>query len=263
MVTAMSEASVGNARIAYRLDGPDGAPVLVLSHSLGTEMAMWEPQVAALAAQWRVLRYDARGHGRSSVPPGPYTIAELGADVVGLLDHLGVPRAHFCGLSMGGMTGIWLGAHAPSRIDRLVLGNTAMRIGTPQSWDARIARLREGGMSAIADAVVARWFSAAFDADHPQVMDQARRMLLSTPDDGYAAACAAVRDADLSADLARIAAPTLVIAGSQDESTPPAEGRALAERIATARFVELPAGHISNLERPAAFTRTLVDFLHG
>jgi 3-oxoadipate enol-lactonase len=257
----MPRLSLPDVEIEYRVDGPSDAPLLVLSNSLGTTMAMWQPQVTALAASLRVLRYDARGHGRSSTPPGPYTIARMGGDVQALLQSLGVARAHFCGLSMGGMVGLWLAVHAPASIDRLVVSNTAARIGPADGWNARIERVRAGGMAAIADAVLARWFTPAFVASGSPVVELARGMLLGTPAAGYCAACAAVRDMDQRDDIARIVAPTLVIAGTQDVVTTPADHRYLAERIGAARYVELDAPHISNLEQPAAYTRTLVDFL--
>lgn len=257
----MPTAQLGEVRVNYRFDGRDGAPVLVLSNSLGTSLAMWEPQIPALADHFRVLRYDTRGHGASSAPPGPYTIAQMGMDVLALLAHVGVARAHFCGLSMGGMIGLWLGINAPAHLDRLVLCNTAARIGPPENWNTRIARVREGGMGAIADVVLARWFSASFLASSPALTGEARQMLLDTSPEGYVASCAAVRDMDQRDDVGRISAATLVIAGTHDGVTTPADCRYLADRIDVARYVELDAAHISNLERPAQFTQALIDFL--
>ena len=257
----MPRLKLPDVEIEYTVDGPADAPLLVLSNSLGTTMAMWEPQMAALTASLRVLRYDARGHGQSSAPPGPYTIAQMGADVQALLQGLGVARAHFCGLSMGGMVGLWLAVHAPAAVDRLVVSNTAALIGPASGWNARIERVRAGGMAAIVDAVLARWFTASFVASGSPFIALARGMLLGTSADGYCAACAAVRDMDQRDDIARIVAPTLVIAGTHDVVTTPADHRYLADRIAGARYVELAAPHISNLEQPAAYTRTLVDFL--
>jgi len=257
----MPTAQLGELRVNYRFDGRDDAPVVVLSNSLGTSLAMWEPQIPALTQHFRVLRYDTRGHGASSAPPGPYTIAQMGMDVLALLAHVEVPRAHFCGLSMGGMIGMWLGVNAPAHLGRLVLCNTAARIGPPDNWNARIARVREGGMAAIADLVVARWFSAAFLASRPAAATEARRMLLDTSPDGYVASCAAVRDMDQRDDVGRISATTLVIAGTHDGVTTPDDCRYLVDRIDVARYVELDAAHISNLERPAEFTQALIDFL--
>ncbi len=248
-------------RIEYAIDGPDDAPMLLLSNSLGTAMAMWEPQMPELTSRFRVVRYDMRGHGRSAVPPGPYSIAVLGGDVIALMRHLECARAHFCGLSMSGIVGQWLALHEPAHLDRLVLCNTAARIGPAEAWNARIAAVAAGGMFAIAEPVLARWFTPAFIAAEPPAVAAARAMLLATSPAGYAAACAAVRDADLREDVARIGTPTLVIAGAHDVATTPADGRFLAERIALARYVELDAAHISNLEQPAGFTRAVLDFL--
>jgi 3-oxoadipate enol-lactonase len=248
-------------RFHYRFDGPERAPVVMLSNSLGTTLAMWEPQIGALSAKFRVLRYDSRGHGQSAVTPGPYTIEQLGRDAVGLLDALGIDRAHFCGLSMGGMVGQWLGAFAPQRLEALVLCNTSARIGPPEAWNARIDAVRKGGMAAIVDAVLARWYTPAFLASATDAIAATRAMLLGTPADGYVASCAAVRDMDQREGTAHIAVPTLVIAGTFDAATPPEDGRFLAQHIRGARFVELPAAHLSNIEAPPAFTRALTDFL--
>jgi 3-oxoadipate enol-lactonase len=257
----MPRLQAGDAELEYRLDGAADAPVLVLSNSLGTSMEMWEPQMPALSARFRVVRYDSRGHGRSSAPPGPYTIGQMGEDVLALLRHLKVRRTHFCGLSMGGMVGMWVGVHAPALVHRLVLCNTAARIGPADAWNTRIARVQEGGMAAIVDAVLARWFTPAFVAAGSPSLDAARAMLLGASPDGYCASCAAVRDMDQRDDVGRIIAPTQVIAGTQDLVTTTVDGRYLADRIDGARYVELAAPHLSNLEQPEAYTRALVDFL--
>jgi 3-oxoadipate enol-lactonase len=252
---------VKSARFNCRVDGPPGAPWLMLSNSLGTNLAMWDDQMAALTRRFRVLRYDTRGHGASAVTPGPYTIAGLGQDALALLDALKASRAHFCGLSMGGMTGMWLGVHAADRLDRLVLANTAPQIGSPEVWNTRIENVRKGGLAAIADGLMERWFSKSFRERAPATVARIRAMLIATPADGYVAACAAVRDMNQWDTVARIARPTLVIAGTHDPSTPPAEGRQLAERIAGARYVELDAAHISNVEAPERFIAELTGFL--
>jgi len=257
----MPRLPVGSAELEFRLDGPPSAPLLMLGNSLGTTLAMWEPQMPALTGHFRVLRYDARGHGRSSAPPGDYTIAQMGEDALALLRRAGARRMHFCGLSMGGMVGMWLGINAPALVDRLVLCNTAARIGPPDNWNARIARVREGGMAAIVEAVLARWFTPAFIDGGAPAVQAARAMLLATSPEGYCGACAAVRDMDQRDDVGRIGAPTLVVAGTRDVVCTPADHRFLADRIDGARYVELDAPHISNLEQPAAYTRALVDFL--
>jgi 3-oxoadipate enol-lactonase len=243
------------------LEGAAGAPVVVLSHSLGTNLSLWDPQAKALEARFRVLRYDIRGHGRSELTPGPYTIEQLGGDVLALLDALSLERVHFCGLSIGGLIGMWLGAHAQSRIERLALCNTAARIGSRERWDARIESVRRDGTKGIVPEILERWFTPEFRARSPETVAMAARMIEATPPEGYTACCAAIRDADLRGALAEINAPTLVISGHHDTSTPPAEGRYLAESIAGARYVELGAAHISNLEAAEPFNAALLGFL--
>jgi len=253
--------AAADARFHYRIDGPEGAPVVMLSNSLGTSLSMWDPQIAALAATHRVLRYDSRGHGQSEVTGGPYTIEQLARDALHVMNALGIDRARFCGLSMGGMVGQWLGANAPQRFAKLVLCNTAALIAPPEAWNARIDAVRNGGMAAIVDAVLARWFTAGFLAQATDAVAQTRAMLLATSAEGYTASCAAVRDMDLRASAARIAVPTLVIAGTYDVATPAADGRFLADRIKGARYVELAAAHLSNVESAPAFSRALIEFL--
>jgi len=251
------------ARVYYRLDGSETAPVVVFSNSLGTNVAMWEPQVSALAAHFRVLRYDTRGHGQSSVTPGPYSITQLGRDVVRLLDQLEIERAHFCGLSMGGMIGMWLGIYAAPRIERLALCNTAAKIGTPEIWNARIDAVRRGGMAAIADTIIQRWFTPEFIARCPEAIESTRQMILSTSPEGYVANCAAIRDMDQRETISRISAPTLVIIGAKDPVTSPTDARYIVERVVGSRFVELDAAHLSNIEASERFTQVLVQFLQA
>jgi 3-oxoadipate enol-lactonase len=257
----MAFMDAGGTRLHYQLEGREGAPVLVLSNSLGTDLGMWAPQMPALLEHFRVLRYDTRGHGQSGVPPGPYSVAQLGEDVIALLDHLAIDGAHFCGLSMGGMTGMWLGANHPQRFLSLALCNTAALIGTADGWNARIGAVREGGMAAVAGAVLERWFTPAFRAREPNTVAQVGGMLETTPPEGYAANCAAVRDMDQRAQLAAITPRTLVIVGLHDGSTPPADGRAVAQAIPGARLVELDAAHLSNVEQAEGFTAALLEFL--
>ena len=243
------------------MDGAADAPVLVLSNSLGTNLSMWEPQMAELSRGFRVLRYDTRGHGESSVTPGSYSIERLGRDVVALLDRLAIESAHFCGLSLGGMTGMWLAIHAPTRVFRLALCNTAAYMAPADLWNGRIDQVRGGGMDAIVESVLARWFTPAFLARSPDIAASVRQMVLATPADGYIACCAAIRDMDQREAIAGISAPTLVIAGTHDPATPPADGRFIADRIEGARYVELPAAHLSNIEAARDFTAALLDFL--
>ena len=249
----------------YRVDGDPAAPALVLSNSLGTDLDMWAPQLSLLAGRFRVIRYDTRGHGQSSVPAGDYTIDQLGSDVLALLDHLQVARAHFCGLSMGGLTGLWLAINAPHRIDRLVLANTGAKIGTPTLWNSRIDGLRASNAERLTepliDSVVERWFSPRHRQVAPAGVARIRRMLVETSGAGYASNCVAIRDADLRSGLAAIGAPTLVVAGAHDPSTPPSLGRDIADAVPGARYVELDAAHLSNLEQAGAFNAAVLRFL--
>jgi 3-oxoadipate enol-lactonase len=250
-------------RLRYRLEGKPHAPAIVFSNSLGTNLSMWEPQISALRNEFRILRYDTRGHGLSGVAPGPYTQEQLGRDILALMDAAEIPHAHFCGLSMGGQAGIWLGANAPHRFARLVLCDTAAHIGSPEIWNARIAAIRAGGMPAIVSGTIERWFTPRFIAQEPEVIASIRRMILDTPPQGYIRCCEAIRDADLTGQASRVNAPTLVISGSHDPATPPAQGRLLASMVRGARYLEVDASHLSNIEAETPFTVAVRDFLSG
>lgn len=248
-------------RIAYRFDGPEDAPVLLLSNSLGTDMHMWDPQVPAFSEHFRVLRYDSRGHGGSESPAGGYSMDRLGRDAVLLLDAVGVARAEFCGLSMGGMVGQWLGVRAPERVGKLILANTSAYMGPPSGWQSRIEAVRANGMAPLADASIARWFTPEFPARAPEAVAPIRDMLLACDVQGYAGCCAAIRDMDLRPSAALIAPPTLVIAGRQDPSTSVEDGRWLADAAKDGRLVEIDAAHLSNVEKPNEFQAAALDFL--
>jgi 3-oxoadipate enol-lactonase len=236
------------------------APTVVLSNSLGATTAMWDAQVPELAQRFRVLRYDTRGHGRSPVPPGPYTIADLADDVIALLDHLGLARVHFAGLSLGGMTGIRLAARNPDRIAGLGLLCTSVRLDAAPGYRDRAALVRAQGTCAIAGAVVSRWYTAEFRAQHPDRVAAARAMVASTPAEGYAGCCEALAAMDLAADLAAITAPTLVIAGADDPATPPPHLERVAQGIRDARLLTVPqAAHLANDEQPDTITRALLS----
>lgn len=251
------------ARLHYRVDGAANRPCVVLSNSLGTDLSMWDAQVDALAAGFRIVRYDTRGHGASSAGTGPADLARLGRDVLALLDHLGIARAAFCGISMGGLTGQWLGIHAPERIERLVLANTAARIGTAEAWSTRARQVRAAGMDAIADGAAARWFTPAFIERAPATVDAMLATLRGQDAEGYAACCDALALADLRADAGTIAAPTLVVAGRDDPVTTVADAAWLRDRIPGARLAEVAASHLSNIEAAAAFTDALRGFLRN
>jgi 3-oxoadipate enol-lactonase len=257
----MTFTQISGARFHYRLDGAADAPIIVLSNSLGTNLAMWDAQIPALAQKYRVLRFDSRGHGLSGVAPGPHTIAGLAQDVVGLLDALQIPTAHYCGISVSGLIGQWLGIHAAKRFKSLTLCNTAARIGTADGWNTRIAAVKDGGIAPIADGVVSRWFTEDFAKRAPATVEATRQMLLHTLPEGYIATCAAIRDEDLREAISRVSLPTLVISGTHDAATTPADGRFVAEKIPGAQYLELNAAHLSNIEAAEPFTAALLKFL--
>ena len=248
-------------RLDYVVSGPDAAPPLVLSNSLGSDRGMWDAQADVLARSFRVVRYDTRGHGASDAPIGDYTLARLAGDVLSLMDHARMPRAHVAGVSLGGLTALWLGVHAPDRVDRLILANTAARIGSVPMWAERMRLVEVGGLTAIADATMERWFTAGFRAARPEVVARIRATFEAVPVSGYLGCCAALRDADLRAELARVWARTLAVTGTHDPATPPADGAALAAGISGATLVEFDAAHLTNVECAPAFTDAVVKFL--
>ncbi|MDE8652775.1 3-oxoadipate enol-lactonase [Novosphingobium album (ex Liu et al. 2023)] len=254
-------AMIDGCRIAWSLDGRKNAPVLMLSNSLGTDMGMWAPQMDVWAREFRVLRYDSRGHGGSDSPPGAYAMDRLGRDVVELLDALGLGRVHFCGLSMGGMVGQWLAVHAPERLERLVLANTSAYMGPPSGWQDRIEGVRKNGMVPLADASIARWFTPDFPSRVPGAVEPIRAMLLANDPVGYAGCCAAIRDMDQRPTARLNRTPTLVIAGSEDPSTSVGDGAFLADNARQAELVTLPAAHLSNVECAEAFADAVTAFL--
>ena len=251
-------------RFRIRLDGPADAPVLVFSNSLGTTLEMWDAQADHFSRDWRVLRYDTRGHGGSEVTPGPYGFDRLGGDVVALLDAMGIARASFCGISMGGFTGLWLGVHAGDRLNHLVVANSAARIGTAEGWLSRAALVREQGTAAMAELAMSspgRWFTDAFAAAQPAVVRQAQAWIAGIAPEGYAACCEALAHADLRTQIASMRVPTLLIAGAADPVTTGADAPAMQQAIPGAQLVEVQASHLSNLEAPAAFDDALSSFL--
>ena len=257
----MPDIESDGARIWYTIDGRDDAPALLLLHSLGTNHALWDEQLPPLVDRYRLIRYDARGHGKSSAPPGEFTIEQLGRDALAVLDAAGAKTAVACGISIGGLTSIWLGQHSGGRVSKLVLANTAARIGTYDGWSERMRTVRQEGMAATAEQAMPRWFTDDFRATHPEVVARFRQIASACPLESYIGACAALRDADLRRDLHRITAPTLVIAGSKDLSTTVADGVYLRDNIPEARLEVLEAAHLSNVERSEEFTELLADFL--
>lgn len=247
--------------VHHVVDGPDDAPVLVLSNSLGATLGMWDPQMSELARRFRVVRYDARGHGDSPVPQSPYAMEDLAGDVLALLDRLGVERAHMCGMSIGGLVGMWLAVHAPDRIDRLVLCCTSAWFGEPDPWFERAATVRTRGAVAVASTVVGRWFTPAFAAAHPGLVATMIAMIASTPAEGYAACCEVVGTTDLRPDLSSIAAPTLLVAGREDPAVPADRIEATAAGIPDCRVEMVEAAHLANVEQPAAVTDAILSHL--
>ena len=258
----MPFAAINGNLLFYRLEGNDNCPVLVLVHSLGVDNNLWDREVQSLLSRYRVLRYDLRGHGASDAPPGDYTIEMLGRDLLGLVDSLSIQRFAFCGISIGGFIGQWLGAHAGDRLRGLVLANTSPNAGPASNWDTRRQTVLTGGMKAIADAFVERSFLAETVARSEPRVATLRRTFLGTKPAGYAGCCAAIREMDQTALLEKIRLPTLVISGDKDIPLPwESHGAVLAREIPEARSVLLPAGHLSNIDRPELFLAALTDFL--
>jgi 3-oxoadipate enol-lactonase len=250
-----------NAALNYQLTGPESAPVLVFSHSLGVNLNMWDPQAESLSLKYRILRYDMRGHGASSIPPGPYTAGQLANDVIDLLDALKIDKVNFCGLSIGGVTGQWLGVHAPSRLNKLILSNIAAKIGTDEIWNKRIADVNANGLESIADGVLQRWFTPAFAASNAPVISRFRQMFLATTSAGYTASCAAIRDFDFREAVTAIRTPTCIIAGSHDPVSSIEDARFLQSSISNSQLVTLPAAHISSTEAADLFNAAVSNFL--
>jgi 3-oxoadipate enol-lactonase len=233
----------------------------MLSNSLGTTLHMWDGQVGPLTQHFRLVRYDRRGHGQSGVPAGPYSMERLGRDVLGVLDALGIAKTNWCGLSMGGMVGQWLGAHAPERVERLVLTNTSSYFADKAMWNDRLRLVQERGIAAFAPANMERWFTKGFRERTPQVVARVQEMFAATPLQGYLACGAAVREMDHRELLPRIKAPTLVIAGKHDPATPPEANEYISKHVPGAKFALLDAAHLSNIEQPEAYTAAVLDFL--
>lgn len=257
----MPFADLPHARIHYELSADPSLPALILSNSLGTDFSMWNAQVPAFESRFRLLRYDMRGHGKSSVPPPPYTVPELATDVLALADSLGIDQFHFCGLSIGGMIGMHIALKAPQRLRKLVLCNTAVKIGTLESWNNRIETVRTQGMKEIARGTPARWFTPTFQSTSPQAVAAIVRIVESLDPQGYIGGCCAVRDFDSRSVVSNIRVPTLVIAGTHDPAATPADGHFLADTIPGALYIELNASHISNVGDGARFTTEVLSFL--
>lgn len=257
----MPEVASDGCRLSYSLDGVEGAPVVLLSNPLGATRDLCRTQRAALAPHFLVVGYDTRGHGLSETTADGYTLEQLGADAIAILDDLGVARAHVAGISLGGLTAMWLGAHAPDRVDRLVLANTAARIGSREIWEQRIADVRTRGLRAIADAAPGRWFTPAFRESRPDIVLDLQSMLCSLDPDGYVGCAGVLRDADIRDEIGVIDRPTLVLSGRHDPVTTTADAEAVCARIRGAVHQPLDAAHLANVEAADAFTASLLTFL--
>jgi 3-oxoadipate enol-lactonase len=261
-MSAQGSVELPACEVHHLLEGPPDAAAVVLVNSLGSDLRMWDAQIGPLAEHLRVVRFDTRGHGDSPVPPGPYSLDQLGSDVLALLDRLELERASICGVSLGGAIAMWVAAHAPERVERLAVCFSSAWFGPAAEWLTRAELVREQGTAVIADAVVGRWFTDTMRREHPQVIERMRAMIAGTPDEGYASCCEAMARIDLREELGTIGAPTLVVSGSEDPATPPEHGRAVADAIPGARFVELAgAAHLGNIERPEQFNRALLEHL--
>lgn len=257
----MAEIKVGDVTFNVSVEGPEGAPALLVGHSLGADLTQWDPQMPSLARRFRVIRYDSRGHGFTEPTPGPYSIDQLGADALAILDSLGVDKAHFLGLSLGGLVGMWLMVNAPDRVDRVILSNTNACFGHADVWNSRIRQVLAEGMDSIAAGTMDRWFTREFQEKEPAEIDRISARLRATPAEAYAATAAALRDADLREAIRGVKNRVLVIVGTQDPATPPSAGGLIAEHIPGARLVALEAAHLSNIEAANDFTRAIVSFL--
>jgi len=247
--------------IHVEVEGPENAPVLMLSNSLGTNLHMWDDQVKPWTQHFRLVRYDRRGHGQSGVPKGPYSMEQFGRDVLAVLDALNIKTINWCGLSMGGMVGQWLGANAPERIDRLILSNTSSCMDDKKIWNDRIRFVQDKGLEAMVDANMERWFTADFRARAPQTLARMREMFVATKVEGYVACCEAIRDMDFRASNARISKPTLIIIGRHDPATTPAVGEIIHSQIKSSQVAILDTAHIANLEAPQKYADAVIDFL--
>ncbi len=249
------------ASINVEVEGPDNRPVLMLSNSLGADLRMWDRQVQRFTEHFRLVRYDRRGHGQSDAPPGPYSMEMLGRDVLAVLDALRIDRINWCGLSMGGMVGMWLGANAPERINKLILSNTTAHFADTTPWFDRIKLVREKGLGALVGPTMERWFTKEFREREPRTIATMSQQFLATPAQGYIGCCEAIAAMDHRDLLPRITAPTLVIAGRQDPATNVEAAEAIRSRIPGALITVLDAAHISNVEQPDEYANQVLGFL--
>jgi 3-oxoadipate enol-lactonase len=257
----MIRGAVGDTGIAYRVEGPSDRPAVVFSNSLGTDHRLWDRQVPAVEQQFRVVRYEACGHGVADLPRGRVTIARLAEGLIALLDHLGIDRAVVCGCSLGGVIALWLAVNRPERLTGVVLANTGAKVGTDESWTTRIAAVRAGGTAAVRDQVIGRFLTPEFRSRDPRTTALIAGMLEATNPEGYIAACEALRESDLRAAARTVRVPAMIIGSERDQSTPPALSHELHASIAGSELVMIPdAAHLSNVERPDLFNAALTRF---
>ena len=245
----------------YELSGAPDGPVLALANSLGSNLHMWDKALPSLERATRVLRFDTRGHGRSNVPSGPYSMEQLGNDLLFLLDYLRIRRVDLCGISLGGLVAMWAGIHAPDRLGKMILANTAACIGTRESWEQRIAMVRSSGMETVASQTLERWFTSAYRERHSEEMEMFHKIISATNIDGYCGCCSALGDTDLRDGIAAIEVPCLLITGTRDPVTPPPDGRALQAALRNSKYIELDTSHLSAWEGAEQFAGAILTFL--
>ena len=258
----MPKFTSNDAEINYQTFGDASQPAIIFSNSLGTQFNMWQPQISFFEKKFYVICYDTRGHGASSAPQGPYSIEQLGTDVVHLLDHLNIEKASFCGISMGGLTGQWLAIHHPERFNHVIVCNTAAKIGQEQAWNDRAQLVREQGLKPIAETAASRWFTEPFIRSNTAIVESLSNDLGAGSPEGYASCCEALAKADLRADLKTITVPVLIIAGQQDPVTTVADAQYLVNQMPNSQLIEINASHISNIECPENFSHALNTIFH-
>lgn len=256
----MSIAHINGNDVFYLADGDPHKPTIIFSNSLGTDHSMWDGQIEGLRRDFYVIRYDTRGHGLTSSPKGPYTISQLANDVLGLLDHLAIDKAFFCGISMGGLIGQWLATNAPDRIEALVISNTAPKIGSEQAWNERAALVRKEGLNAIAESAPSRWFTPEFYGACPKTVNELLVNLKNMNSEGYASCCEALAIEDLREDIEKISIPTLIIGGEKDPVTTIADAQYMQAQIKSSQMIAIPASHISNIEAEVEFNQAIKQF---
>jgi 3-oxoadipate enol-lactonase len=257
----MSKIKMQHTTLNYVFDDFKKEQTIVFSNSLGTDLTMWDKQVELLGKEFNILRYDTRGHGKSEATEGEYSIEMLGKDVLDLLDYLKIEKVNFCGLSIGGLTGQWLGIHAPERLNKLILCNTAVKIGNDEGWNTRIETVQKNGLDSIVSGTQERWFTPEFVSENKVEVDSVLATFVQTPVTGYVSCCAAVRDADFTDEVSKISVPTLIISGTEDLVTTIKDGDFLMEKIPNSLLAALKTAHISNIEKADDFAKLLIEFI--